>query len=608
MIRKLTTILVISFVAVNAVFLAGVTLMANKVFFDFTSDEISQSKLELLNESTGKVSTFISSVKEVGTYIAADRTVREIFSENLTNSYDAVVEQRELTEICNAVMSLKSAIYSVEIYTDRYKNYPNLSTNVIYPLQTLEKEPWMKMFNKMDNGWVPKHVSLSNSNHDEVISYIHRITGPKGATAGYLKVNVLDDTFFKNMGVEDLVNGGNEPLMLLNTGGNIIAQNSATKYQNVIADITVSSLSEPFNMLIDSYKDKSDFHHIIKHNNDLYLLLISKPNYDQWRMVHLIPVASLYAKTKKLGMFVLFLGLCGLALSIPFAYWIGKKLMKPIGQLIQGMKYVEKGQFDIELGPYYIEEYDILSKNFNHMTSRLSESLDNLKQENHFRREAELKVLQSQINPHFLYNTLDMIHWKAMDHHAEDISLMVNQLSKMLRIGLSGGQKFIQLRDELEHVKCYTNIQIARLGKDIHFDIKVPASMKDFYVPKIILQPFIENSIRHGYPEVGQTPINIKVTGKCFKRNEEEVLEIEITDQGIGLSEDWDLNHLNGIGIKNIQDRIWSYCGKKYGVDVFNHLRGGVVAKIILPVIRNQTELTNWMESQQQWLMFHERT
>lgn len=599
MIRKLTTILVISFVLVNAIFLAGVSLLSYKIFFDFTSDEISQSRLAVLNESTGKVSNFISSVSEVGIYVATNRSVMEIFSEDPESDYDAILEQRELTDIRNSITSLKNEIYSIEFYTDRYENYPTISNKVVYPFHTLEQEPWLKMFEKMDNGWVPKHTSLIDD--VEVISYVHRLMDPKGATVGYLKVNVLADTFFKAMGVEDLFSDVNEPLILLNTGGRIIAQTSSSKYQDVIDEITVSLPSEPFDVLIESYNELSNSHQILRHGNELYLLLISKPNYDHWRMVHLIPIASLYAKTKSLGLVVLLLGICGLALSIPLAYWIGKKIMDPIGKIIQGMKQVERGKFDVEVGPYYIEEYDILSKNFNHMTSQLNDSLEKLKEENQYRKEAELKALQSQINPHFLYNTLDMIHWKAMDHQAKDISLMVNQLSKMLRIGLSGGQKFILLRDELEHVKCYINIQVARLNKGINFDLKVPASMKDLYVPKIILQPFIENSIRHGYPEEDGVSIEIKVIAKCVIRSDREVLEIEIIDQGIGLQDDWDMNHLKGIGIKNIQERIWLYCGKDYDLKLVNHQNGGVMVKMTLPVIRNQTELNTWMEMQQQW-------
>jgi two-component system, sensor histidine kinase YesM len=599
MIRKLTTIVVISFVTVNAIFLAIVSLVSYNIFFDFTSDEISRSRLALLNESTGRVSSFISSVKEVGTYIAADRSVRQIFSEEPASSYDAILEQRELTELSNELITLKDAIDSIEIYTDRYESYPQISGKVLHPLYTLEQESWMKMFDKMDNGWVPKHTSLTDK--AEVISYVHRISDQKGTTAGYLKINVRADTFFTYMGVEDLVNNVNEPLILLNTGGRIIAQTTSPTYQGVIDDITVSLPSEPFNVLVDTYNERSDSHQLVKHDNQLYLLLISKPNYDHWRMVQLIPVADLYAKTKKLGLFVLFLGLCGLALSIPLAYWIGRKIIKPIGEIIQGMKKVEKGKFDVQVGPYYIEEYDVLSKNFNHMTSQLTESLEKLRKENQYRKEADIKVLQSQINPHFLYNTLDMIHWKAMDHQAEDISLMVNQLSKMLRIGLSGGQKFILLRDELEHVKCYINIQDARLSKNINYDLKVPASLKDLYVPKIILQPFIENSIRHGYPEEDDIPIDIKVLAKCMKSSDGEVLEIDIIDHGIGLPEDWNMNHLTGIGIKNIQERIWLYCGKEYGLALCNHPNGGVHVKMTLPVIRNQTELNIWMEKQQQW-------
>lgn len=596
MIRKLSTIVMISFVTVNAIFLSGFSLLAYKIFFDFTSNEISQTRLALLNENTEKVSSFISSVSDVGVYIAANRRVLEIFSDNPDSTYDAIQEQRELTDLSNGVISIKNTIYSVEIYTDRYENYPNISSNVMYPLQTIEQESWLKIFEKMDSGWIPKHTSLINNK--KVISYVHRLFDSKGVSVGYLKVNVLANTFFESIGVDDLFSGVNEPLILLNTGGRIINQTSSSTYQDVVDEITRSLPSEPFDVLVDTYNKLSDHHQLLKHDNELYLLLISKPNYDNWSMLQLIPVATLYASTKKLGLIVLFLGICALLLSIPLAYWIGKKIMDPFGEIIQGMKHVERGNFDVKIKPYYIEEYDILSKNFNHMTSQLNESVDNLRQENHYRKEAELRALQSQINPHFLYNTLDMINWKAMDHQAKDISLMVNQLSKMLRISLSGGQKFILLRDELEHVKCYINIQVARLNKDINYQLKVPASVKDCYIPKIILQPFIENSIRHGYPEEDLLPIDIKIVANCYQRLGEEVLEIEIIDQGIGLPADWSMNNLNGIGIKNIQERIWLYCREECKLELFNHQNGGVTVRITLPVIKNQTELNFWMDLQ----------
>jgi sensor histidine kinase YesM len=369
----------------------------------------------------------------------------------------------------------------------------------------------------------------------------------------------------------------------------------------VLDEVTESIPSEPYNRLQDTYSSFSNHHQLIKHNNEMYLLLISNPNYEQWRMVQLIPIASLYVKTRELGLFILAMGIAGILLSIPFAYFIGKRINVPIQKIIQGMRRVEKGKFDTRVGPYYVEEYDILAKNFNQMTSQIDESLAKLKRESGYRREAEIRALQSQIMPHFLYNTLDMIHWRAMDHQAEDISLMVNQLSKMLRIGLSGGQKFILLRDELEHVKCYIHIQRARLKKEIDYKVRVPASIKGFYIPKIILQPFIENSMRHGYEQEYEGNVQIEVIAKLHNNSEKEMLEITITDYGVGLPDEWTIENAKGIGIKNVKERIWMYCGHPCNVKLFNHIMGGASVQIMLPVIKSEAELEKWTQKHKQW-------
>lgn len=598
MIRKLTTIIVISFVAINALFLIGICLTSYKVFFNVTSEDISETRLALLNESAKNMSSYINSVSEAGKYIASNQSAVQTFSEEITTPYEAIVEQRELTGLLNGVVNLKRDIYSIKLYTDRYNGFPLIQEEVIYPIESIEEEPWFDLFERMDGGWIPKHNSLYNN--EEIISYVHLMRDQTGDTTGYLKVNVLADSFFEYMSDEGVSDDIDEALILLNSGGRIIAQTSSPEFQSALAGITKSVPEEPYDSLKERYNGLSNHRQIVNYNSEPYMLLISEPNYDQWRLVQLIPINSLFAEIREVGWLVLFLGILGLLLSIPFVYWVGKKIIEPMRKIILGMKNVEKGKFNTSVGPFYIEEYNVLAKNFNNMTSQLDESVKKLKTANNQMREAELRALQSQITPHFLYNTLDMIHWKAMDHHAEDISFMVNQLSKMLRIGLSDGKKLILFRDELEHAKSYIQIQRARLPKDIVYRVNVPASIKDLYVPKIILQPFIENSMLHGYPESFRETIHIHVQAKLVREQGKDMLEIIIDDEGAGLPEEWDINDLKGVGINNVRDRVWLYCGKPYGLQLSKRAEIGTSVRIILPVIKNQEELNKWMQNQQQ--------
>ncbi|MGN8644818.1 sensor histidine kinase [Gracilibacillus sp. HCP3S3_G5_1] len=585
MIRKLKTIMVVCFVLVNALFLAGVSYSSYQYFFNFTSEEISETKLTLLNESANKLSGVIQNIRETGTYIAVDRTLMDIFENTELSPYQALVERNELKNLAQNVASLKQEVYSIEIYTDRFQEYSYLYDYNVQPESNLTEQDWFEPFIKnVDNGWVPRHTD--DVMNREMISYVHRILNQRSETIGYIKVNVLAEHFLEYLVDTDLYEEINEPFILLNTGGRIIAETHSREEFPILNDITLPVENEIYEQLVPEYEQLTDHHQLIRKDNEYYLLLISQPNYEQWRLVQVIPVDDLYAETQELGIHVLVIGLIAIILSIPIVYGIGKWITKPISQMVKAMRKVEKGQFDVQVQHHYIEEYDILGKNFNQMTNELSELLAKLEKENIHRREAEMRALQSQIMPHFLYNTLDMIKWKSLDHDAKDVGDMVNKLSKMLRIGLSGGLKFIRLRDELDHAKCYIDIQKQRQPQAIDYKVRVPASMKDYYVPKIILQPFIENSIKHGYHNVESKKVEITVQGEISKNN--QYMQLTIKDNGTGLPDNWSFSDAKGIGIHNVRERIAMYCGEQFDVDIYNHQKGGVIVEIRLPIYQEQ--------------------
>ena len=538
-IRKLSTTIVVSFVTINALFIIGITLIAYKIFIDFTSQEISETRLKLLNESTQKASNFITSVSDAGIYIATNRVVLRIFSESAgVDAYDSIVEQRELTDVINGIMTFKRDLHSIEIYTDRYESGPQVAEGLVFPIRIVQNERWFTLFDTMDSGWISAHIDALSG--DNVVSYMHRLINQQGRTVGYVKVNMLTETFVNYLHEEFQYDGDvQEELILIDPRGRIIVQtyDDSAVVNEELAEADPSSF---YSRLRVPYMGLADHHQMLRFDNESYLLLVSRPTYERWKLLQLIPLDALYEETRKIGWYVVLLGLAGLLLSIPLSWWIGKKLIVPIRKIIQGMKHVETGNFDVRVdADHYIEEYEILAQKFNHMTMQLDDLMKELEKESQAKREAEIKMLQSQITPHFLYNTLDIIHWRAMDLSDSKISMMVNQLSKMFRIGLSGGKKFIMMRDELEHVRCYVNIQRAQQSREIDYAIDVPASLKTLYVPKIILQPFVENSMRHGFPDQHAEVIRIKLAARQMEDKNRAYLEVEIEDNGIGFPADW---------------------------------------------------------------------
>jgi len=254
------------------------------------------------------------------------------------------------------------------------------------------------------------------------------------------------------------------------------------------------------------------------------------------------------------------------------------------------MSCVEKGDLSVRFFYPYKDEIGSLAKTFNYMIGEIEslvqkqeETIEELKRERDYvsevqkqKRKAELKALQAQINPHFLYNTLNAITWQAADQGAEEISILSNSLGKFFRISLSKGAEVITLGEELEHVKSYLEIQSIRYHSRLSYEIEVDESWLDIRMIKLILQPLAENSIYHGIKEK-QGAGRIKIYGKRQSSFEEEVLELSVWDDGAGIPpeklelmnetlERGETDSKAGYGIYNVNERIRLFYGEGYGL------------------------------------------
>ena len=236
------------------------------------------------------------------------------------------------------------------------------------------------------------------------------------------------------------------------------------------------------------------------------------------------------------------------------------------------------------------QEVRALADSFNHMVSRIQKLIKEKQNEQDLKRKSDLDALQAQINPHFLYNTLDSIVWMAECGQNEEVIQMVDALAMLFRISTSGGRNLISLEDELSHAQNYMLIQKHRYTNQFDFEITVDKELKKLMVPKIILQPLIENSIYHGVRYLVDPGI-IRITAK----KKGDLLYVYIYDNGNGLTEEelkniWNKkpNKNKGVGIQNVQDRIRLMMGKKFGLRYESKKEEGTTAIITLPVVRNE--------------------
>ena len=281
-------------------------------------------------------------------------------------------------------------------------------------------------------------------------------------------------------------------------------------------------------------------------------------------------------------------GLCLLCLAV--TWFLARHLTDALSRLAQRMNCVTNGDLEARFFYPYRDEVGSLAKSFNYMIGemkRLIESqertIEELREERDRvaeiqkqKRKAELKALQAQINPHFLYNTLNAITWQAADQGAEEIARLSNLLGRFFRLSLRKGAETVTLREEAEHAKSYLDIQTLRYRSKIRYEIDLPEETREVVVIKLILQPLVENSIYHGIKEKqGEGLIRIRAEKKSSEG--QEILELSVWDNGIGMEEEKTAminaglragitDRKEGYGIYNVNERILLYYGKAYGL------------------------------------------
>lgn len=253
--------------------------------------------------------------------------------------------------------------------------------------------------------------------------------------------------------------------------------------------------------------------------------------------------------------------------------------IKRIQDLARQTQQVEKGNFSAHIDVKSKDEIGLLGLQFNKMVERLRNLVENEYQMVIRNRESELKLLQSQINPHFLYNTLDMIRWTARLEKALETSKLIELLSKMFRISLNRGEPWISLKDELTYSQSYLELQKRRLGDKLHFTLYYDAEVLDAVVLKQIIQPLIENSLHHGFENrraIGEIYI------RCYRENRH--LVIDVIDNGKGFPRD-DFNYFiqNGYALQNIQDRLKLAFGENGSISVMQKDSPGAWLRIKHP-------------------------
>lgn len=395
---------------------------------------------------------------------------------------------------------------------------------------------------------------------------------------GYV-VLVLDEKYIASI-YEDYITSGMTISVISNTGDIL---SSSDKERLFTAN------EELINLIKDHSEELSDTDtvKVIKNDKETILALYL-PFYDAYLVEEINPLivfSSLHSIADKI-IFIILVTL----LIVGFVVFIAtRNITKPLRYLSERMLFTVTHDFRGQMiEPQGSNELILITQAYNTMLNDIKEHVKNLVSEQEERRKAELNALQMQINPHFLYNTLTSIKYLAKQQRLDEVDETIHSLISILQNVIGKTDSMTTVRDEIENLGYFIYINQVRYGNGIKVDYQIARDCYDLMMPKLIIQPFIENAFFHGF--VGTDVGNITV----FINSDEELLMIEVIDNGVGMANsETTINekkyHFSGIGINNVHERIQLLYGEEYGIEVYSEVGEGTSIIIKLPKIEPMT-------------------
>ncbi len=308
-----------------------------------------------------------------------------------------------------------------------------------------------------------------------------------------------------------------------------------------------------------------------------------------WKIVGVSYVGELVNNKGRMQTSFFTLGGISLVVALLLSFLLSRNLTRPIHQMQKHMSEVEKGNFDIQVPVDSTREIGMLARAFNLMVVRIRELMAQVVKEQEFKRKSELNALQAQINPHFLYNTLDSIVWMAENDKSAEVVRMTSALARLFRASISKGSELVPVRNEIEHISNYLTIQKMRYRDKLDFRIDVDDDIKSSLTLKVLLQPLVENAIYHGVKNKYGTG-TIRISGE----RKGETIVLRVSDNGVGMDEATrktllspaaDPKQGKGVGLTNVHERIRLYFGKTYGLSIESEPDEGTTVTVTFPVL-----------------------
>lgn len=550
---SLVSIMILGFVLYSSI---------SNIFLKETLNET----IEAVNANGRLLDQYLLNLKTVSAMISNDSDTVNFLQSNNPEA------KNRISSRINYLINTNSDLYAVTLVSktgDMISNQDNVTA--LHP-ENMMKEPWYA--NVMKNKGMPvltsiRRQELTMDQSTWVISVGQEIVNSKGEHLGVFLIDFSYEVIASQLKSLSL---GSEGEAFILTKENEVVYHRDTAYfesptlKENLVDILKMGTG------YDASMNKLTHHYLLKNAN--------------WVLVGVASLDQLAIARQQILETLVAIGISLLVIVLGSGVIIANSITRPIRLLQSSMQTFSEDLLIADVAGYACYEVEELNKHFKEMAVKIQVLMEDVVKQERYLRESEIKLLYSQINPHFLYNTLETIIWMAEFGDSENVISLTKALSQFFRIALSRGHDFIPLSQEIEHIEQYLFIQQKRYGDKLNYEINYDPEVSEVIVPKIILQPLVENAIYHGIKPVKRLGL---ITITCRLDASQQNLLMLIEDNGVGFDvaqqpPSQDALRLGGVGIANVVRRLQLIYNHQATLTISSHLNQGTQITISLPL------------------------
>ncbi|MDB4865697.1 MAG: integral rane sensor signal transduction histidine kinase [Cohnella sp.] len=565
--------------------LMGVSLYAIRQSQALLIHQTSDKTYAALSASMDYIDVIMGSIENISILIASDKEMNSILTKT-----DTIGKKFGLTMIMNkvgAISAVNQFISDISIYQQQTGTLVSSSRTGVRKV-FFDNEDWYKRAYELRG--LSVLVNPENTpdrfrnldymyNQDNILLVRAMGLNRPGYDANIVSVSIKREVLLQSL--EQLLSDSGSEVFLISDNNDLVASSGRFFTWKWMADKRRSFLAQSPNK-----------------QQEVFISKVASSQ-SSWSIVLVQPKSSLYQTSKQIQEFIFIIIFISILLALLISWILYRNITSPLKMLSRGMQQIRKGFYNVYLKKDRNDEFGFLVDSFNQMAQQQGYLIRDIYEQQIQRTKTDLKFLQSQINPHFLYNTLDSIYWAARNYEADEISEMVLNLSKFFRLSLSKGKETFTMEETVEHLQYYMRIQQLRLLDKFTYEVHLAERTKKLNIIKLILQPIVENAIFHGLEKRKENGGNLTIVSDI----EGDRLKIMVMDNGIGMDEDrlqyikqrlaeikanssitTEDTNLDLFGIRNVKARLLLYYGEQADLLFESKKFEGTVVRIFIPL------------------------